>query len=193
MDIDLQPFCSTDIDRQYLLKPFSRNGYTYATNGHIMLRVAERPGIPDVEKQFNQERPLEGIEAAEFFRPIFDLPPAPDGLGPCDKCDGRGYAHDCPDCECECETCGGTSSVDPERFISTAVGPKSFALNYIRQVLALPDVEIQVFPAEDDGKQMLFRFRGGVGALMPLRGVKGEHVDIKLAPSPSAEGAGAKP
>jgi len=178
--IDLQPFCGTDETRFYLMKPFTRDGHTYATNGHIMVRVEPRPEIPDAEKPFNQDRPLEGIEAAKFFRPSFELPPAPAAKGPCTACDGRGYDHDCPDCECVCDVCKGDGDMDVERRITTKIGPKVFALNYARLMLSLPGIEIAELPDKEDGKPLLFKFDGGVGALMPMRGSRNEHIDIKL-------------
>ena len=42
MTIDLQPFCGEDHDRWYLMKPLSFGDYTYATNGHIVIRVTRR-------------------------------------------------------------------------------------------------------------------------------------------------------
>lgn len=190
MEIDLQQFCGDDPSREYLHKPFSRDGFTYATNGHIMVRVTLRPDVPDVDKKFNQNKPLEGVETATFFRPAFDLPPAPTETGPCKTCDGRGWDHDCPDCQCVCQVCKGQGDANPELIISTTLGRQNFALNYVRQVLSLPNVEIAALPAKDKGHTLLFRFDGGVGALMPIRGEKPDHIDIKFA-SASAEAVSA--
>lgn len=188
--LDLKPFCSTDETRPYLLKPFSRDGFTYATNGHIMVRVALRHDVPDVDKKFNQNAPLAGVDETTFFRPSFELPPAPTQTGECTLCEGRGFDHDCPDCECVCEICKGEGNVDVEKNISTAVGPTLFALNYVRQILSLAGVEIATLPKKANEKPLLFRFDEGVGALMPLRGEKADHVDIKFAPL--TEGYGTK-
>jgi hypothetical protein len=144
--LDLQQFCSTDETRHYLLNPFSRDGFTYATNGHIMVRVALRPDVPDVDKKFNQEGPLKDLESATFFRPSFELPPKP-VRGECPTCEGRGFKHNCPGCECQCGTCDGSGESDGERLFSTSIGPKIFALNYVRQVLSLPGIELATLPA----------------------------------------------
>lgn len=177
--LDLQQFCGTDETRHYLMKPFSRDGFTWATNGHILVRVALRPDVPDVDKKFNQNGPLKDIDGATFFRPKFDLPPKP-AKGECPTCDGRGFAHDCPDCECQCETCDGSGESDGERLFSTSIGPKIFALNYVRQMLSLRGIELATLPETADENPMLFRFDGGVGALMPMRGGRADHIDIKL-------------
>lgn len=178
--INLQPFCSTDETRFYLMKPFTRGGFTYATDGIIMVRVAERTDIPDVKQKFNQDAPLKGVETATFFRPAFELPPAPTANGKCTDCDGRGYDHDCPDCECICDTCHGSGNMDTERAISTVIGPKIFNLHYARMMLSLPGIEIEAPPEKSDEKPLLFRFDEGVGALMPMKSQREDHVDIKL-------------
>jgi hypothetical protein len=179
--LNLQQFCGTDPSRDYLMKPFSRDGFTWATNGHILIRVPERPEFSDIEQRIkiNIAEPLKGFGVAKFFSPSFELPPAT-VRGECLKCAGRGHLHDCPDCDCECEHCDGTGNSDSEQFASVSIGPTPFALNYVRQILSLPRVEIEEFAAEQSEKCLFFRFDGGVGALMPLRRESEDHVDIKL-------------
>lgn len=179
--IDLQPFCGTDECRFYLMKPFSRDGFTWATDGHIMVRVALREDVPDTSKAFKQGTPLEGIDSATFLRPMFELPPAPTQIGPCKACEGRGCDHDCPDCECICEKCHGSGDMDAEKAISTNIGAEVFCLAYVRQMLSLPEVEIETPRTKSSMKPFFFRFAEGVGVLMPRRGENKEHVDIKLS------------
>lgn len=178
--LDLQPFCGTDETRYYLMKPFSRDGFTWATDGCILIRVAQRPGVPEIEQKIAVSEPLQGIDAAKFFRPSFELPPAPAARGECSACQGRGLLHDCPDCDCKCEACVGSSTMDAEQKITAMVGPTSFSLKYIRQMLSLPDVELEEFPKERSEKPYFFRFAGGVGAVMPMRRETANHIDIHL-------------
>lgn len=178
--LDLQQFCGTDPCRSYLMKPFSRDGFTWATDGHILVRVQLRPEIPDVDKKFSPQAVLAGIDDLKFCHPSFELPSAPTGIGQCDACEGRGHMHACPDCECECEACGGSGEMNPERQMSTSIGLKIFSLYYARQMLSLPDVEI-AWPIEADEKPLLFRFDGGAGALMPMRSQRANHIDIKFS------------
>lgn len=180
--LDLQPFCGTDECRFYLMKPFSRSGFTWATGGSIMIRVPCREDVPELEIKIAVERPLAGIGNAEFYRPQVELPSA-QATERCPYCDGRGYLHDCPDCQCKCTRCDGSGDLDLERVTSTGIGPHLYALNYIRQVLALPDVELAVMTAEMAGAPLFFRFNGGVGALMPLRAKHERHVEIERGAS----------
>lgn len=175
--LDLQPFCGTEETQYYLMKPFSRDGFTWATDGCILIRVAQREGIPDIEQKLNVSKPIENIDAKTFFTPSFKLPPAPTETGPCPSCEGRGYAHDCPDCECECERCNAQGTLDSEILISTKVGGNFFSLKYVRQVLSLPGVEVSASADKNDAP-LFFRFDGGVGVLMPLRTAHVEHVEI---------------
>jgi hypothetical protein len=58
---DMKPFCSTDEIRPYLHNPFSRGDYSYATNGHIIVRVrkvaeiSENDQAPDAGMLFLRE------------------------------------------------------------------------------------------------------------------------------------------
>ncbi len=46
--IDLKPFCGDNDIRYYLNEPFSEGEFTYATNGHILIRVPRRDDVPEV-------------------------------------------------------------------------------------------------------------------------------------------------
>ena len=51
---ELQAFCSDRDDiRYYLQKPWSDGVYTYASNGHIIVRVARLPDVPEEPKAPN--------------------------------------------------------------------------------------------------------------------------------------------
>lgn len=183
--IDLQPFCGTEDARWYLMKPFSMGEFSYATNGHILVRQPRRADVPDIDvkaPKFKPDNALVGLDAAKFYVPTLQLPTAP-AAGPCPACDCRKFEHDCPDCECTCETCNGSGEGNPERNISTAIGGSFFALNYVRLMAALPDLEI-ANTAEAiavGAKPLLFRFEGGVGALMPMLSPRENHIEIERA------------
>jgi len=178
----LKQFCSHDPTRYYLMKPFSQDGYTWATNGHIMVRVAQIDGIAPFDgKAINVARPLKGIEDAQFSSRAFTLPPAPEELDDCIKCAGRGTEHECPDCDCTCEYCKGTGRVDRESKISTTISGQIVQLAYARMVAGLPGVEVSERASEGIAP-LFFRFDGGVGALMPLSCKSHDHVEIEVTP-----------
>lgn len=173
---ELQEFCGnsdTEPSRPYLHSPFSRGDFTYATDGRIMVRIARVASITrDAEQIKTLDKPLEGAENATYHcLPTVDLPQVQ--KEPCSKCDGRGHEHDCPDCECECVACDGSGHVWERTSVSIGAAP--FALRYVNKLQALPEVEV----ADDnkDGERLLFRFKGGVGSLMPLRRAYDRHLD----------------
>jgi hypothetical protein len=122
--MDLQKYCSHDEIRKNINKPFTDGGYTYATNGRIIIRVPRIEGIGEQEKVEN----FKPVEPDKLFSKIPDYPyfPIPDIPEPsfdmCFKCQGTGKVKICPECdgagiimfrnsynnyECDCETCDG--------------------------------------------------------------------------------------
>lgn len=173
--LDLKPFCGVDQCRPYLLQPFSVGNFTYATNGHIMVRVPRRADVPDKTKEFNQDKPLEGHEKA-IYAPLTGSLPVME-MEDCDCFDG--YEHDCPDCECVCEACDGDGKTYPHA--STSIGGANFAARYVALLLTLPGIEVAAKHAFPD--PLLFRFDGGIGALMPINGECATHIEMKATNS----------
>lgn len=167
--LELQKFCSTDKSRPELHKPFSCGNFTYATNGHICVRVTKRDGALEDNGR--------GEWIAKFFKKQPEMSPAK--FAPlqliatlaevkCPECNGRGREHDCPACECECDNCAGTGKAEKRRS-HTYVNLRgaAFDLKYVRQIAALPAVELELFAPKL--APMYFRFDGGDGVLMPVR------------------------
>lgn len=117
--IDLTPFCFNreNEHRPDLAKPFTRDGFTWASDSLIALRVPQRGDVGEDGADVTRIAPFfEGIEAREW-RPLDEVLTGRvrtypgtldmvcmdcDGSGkivPCDKCSGLG--------ECSCPTCGG--------------------------------------------------------------------------------------
>jgi hypothetical protein len=163
--IDLQPFCSTDDTRPYLMKPYSRGEFTYATNNHVLVRVPRRDDAPEHDKAPNVESVFIKFHKGEFVpAPPFDVPAFE--TTECDECaGGTEPAHDCPECECECETCDGTGSIVEKA--SLTIRGSIFDAKYIRLLLALPSLELPTTIDAIDA--MPFKFEGGDGLLMPMR------------------------
>lgn len=161
LDIDLMPFCDDDPSR-CLDAPFSWGEWTYATNGHIAVRVPRLTEIPERQKAPNDKaEKIFSNNAATTYEPLpkVDLTPSQ-----CKQCGGRGRMHECPDCECECTLCYGSGEADQ----IVKIGHLLFAGEYIRRMQALPGIEIGNLPNKADDP-LLFRFTSGEGLLMPRR------------------------
>lgn len=113
--IDLKKFCADD--RYQLSEPWSVDQYTYASNGHVLVRVARRDDAPEKENALNVAQLWEAFdEKADFV----GLPKTPAfTVTRCLHCRGSGAVVQCIECdgegtlECdlghdhECEECQG--------------------------------------------------------------------------------------
>lgn len=178
--IDIKPFCSTDKALPYLMQPWSRGAYTYATDGYILVRVARRDDVPENSQAPDAEKLLEKvqIDTASFTPlPPFDLPP--EKMDECASCGGSGYEHDCPNCNCICKNCNGSGEESHYGFISVGIFGLPYASRYIAIIRSLPGVEISRTAARLD--PMPFRFDGGIGLLMPLTRCSETHIEVECA------------
>jgi hypothetical protein len=164
MSIDLSKFCAEEGRRYHLGNPFSRAGYTWATDGKILLRVPLRADVPDVEGAPHTERVWSDAKGAFVPVQAFKVPD-PERMQ-CDVCEGRGTMHDCPDCTCECDECEGTGQIEEATFVSIGDGP-TMQRKYALKIMALPGLEVEV--PELTVERMHFRFEGGEGIVMLMR------------------------
>lgn len=130
--IDINKFCSTDKSRIYLTNPWEMNGFAYATDGHLAIRIpcglVSIPGITEEAEKY-----LSGVPGlidsakldAKHWIKLLKLPEQP----LCKKCNGTTKAPketECPECEgtgeaiaendyheyeVECKTCDGDGEV----------------------------------------------------------------------------------
>lgn len=167
-EIELQQFCSREETRPYICQPFSLGEFTYATNGHIIVRVARRAdaGEQDILKQGSVDKVLACHAGAEFKTfPTLSIPDAV--REPCERCDGTGKEHaDCDCCTHKCENCDGEGSCASRRSI--AVGDVSFNVDYLLQLQKLPGFAFHRKPVVGIHPTP-FIFDGGIGSIMPLR------------------------
>ena len=116
--IDLKPFCRLEsmFRGDKFERPFSEGDFTFATNGHIAIRVEKREDVaPLPESALNKIMPmfeqwpgdaiftgLDAIKRLKWTR--------------CDQCAGEGRVIPCETCEGQgevvCETCGHESDCE---------------------------------------------------------------------------------
>jgi len=124
--INLQRFCASQYDlRKHLQQPFRRDGFVYATNGHVLVRVSVADGY---EADENEKAP---VRLDEMFKCIDEggvewrpLPPL-HAVKPCSRCFGSGQlrVEDCDSCDGKgeferdgydytCQACNGEGFVE---------------------------------------------------------------------------------
>lgn len=186
---DLMQFCSKEHERYYIAKPWRRGAFTYATNGHICVRVdaiesdEEQPKAPDAEKVLLRQ--LNPIFAPLRIRRLPDPP-----RRKCELCMGLGKWEDVGGVMVECEYCDGVGAV--ELMQSVSIAGAYFETKCINMIAELPDAEFPTNPLPDhkDWRKTVptsFRFAGGIGALMPMG--KGAQVHIGELSSYALEAA----
>jgi hypothetical protein len=172
-DIDLNKFCDPDDCRSVCARPFSVGEYSYATDGHILIRVDRKADISD------SDDPLKNKIISYFD--IKDLEPTPLPLNvslpereiiTCPECvDGIvEESHDCPCCECEdeCSYCNGTGKKDSDLLNRVEVHGAFFRQGNIRLIINLPNPMI-IKRSKEYTDPMCFSFDGGIGFVMPTR------------------------
>lgn len=178
--IELEVFCDPDRPK---LRPWSVDGHTYATDGHICIRVARREDVPERDDapdaaRFFADPPAEGLVPL----PSIEMPKPT--LTRCEECDGSGYKHDCPDCGCECAYCDGKGQL--AQRILVRFGRHLFESSLWRKLAYLPNVRLAAEP--DQHKRFCFMFDGGDGVTMPVSGVLKDDlvVEAEQVPPPAA-------
>ena len=160
----LRLFCAKGSFDRRLDNPFSRGAFTYATNGHIMIRIARLESVEEIERPPDVDRVFlaNAVALEGTMRPLRAPVPLSPAAVECGVCEGTGYGHDCPDCSCNCPICGGTGTL--EEFTIVKIGKRYFSSGYIRLVERLPGAII----SDVEGECLAFRFDGGVGLLMEV-------------------------
>ncbi len=192
---DLMSFCS-DENRKGITEPWSEGEYTYATNGHILIRVPRLDDVPQcdlapktVDKMFPESCPeklylVSVIHTSDSQEPR--ICPLCNGAGKpdkCPECKGEGtvelsnwyndYEVECASCEGtgkppQCELCHGTGKVSDEIPAPVKIGHFWLAEKYVRLLKTLPGCVIGN-ASHDPLKPAYYRFFGGDGLLMPIR------------------------
>lgn len=197
MTINLEQFCKPEQFQihGYMRTPFMVNGRTYATNGHILVRVDGYHSITEPRTDI-YKRMDEILSALDDSR-LSPLPRVEIGdLADCPRCKGRRHMKTCRECDGEgelnidsdwntytvkCLSCRGEGVLpdedgEPCRSCS-GTGKESFkpiqfrntaiANGYVRILETLPNLLIDL--TGQPGDVILFKFDGGVGAVAPIR------------------------
>jgi len=192
----LQTFCSKDETRQSIRAPFTFEGYTYASDGRILIQVKEIPGA--AKCTLSNFQPATLIPRGEDLLPV-TYPPAwetftsttskcttCDGRGKyskCTTCDGTGECrhcgHTCDDCDGSgliphitgrhtCEECDGTGKIEKDFWVGLNHGKIAVNLKYLTLIHTLPDVQLlhQVSQQDKRHQSLLILFTRGIGVLM---------------------------
>lgn len=169
---ELQKFCDTNTYHEAygITKPFSRGEWTYATNGHICVRI---PRISAITHEASVSKSAEKLFADAKARTAV-WQPLPDfelKRSVCNTCGGTGYTKGCgKDAELsfKCEDCDGSGEIKlPGKYIvQGSNGTTQISAIYLDMIKDLPNVMIAPY---DETSGFLFRFDGGEGMLMPMR------------------------
>jgi hypothetical protein len=192
----LRKFCAVNDIRYYLLNPIRRDGFLYATNGHIAVCI---PDNPEIDASNDETRPDFSFihkamaEITEFNPVSVEMPPP----ATCPTCGGAGFRVECPDCdgdgtfyhgdhEYDCKNCDGDGTLPADEgekgtvpcshcdstghdpFQTVRIGNSPFARRYVSMLKELPNAVIWTNP-EKELASAFFKFDGGFGVVMPCR------------------------
>lgn len=111
---DITPFCAEEAGRFLIERPWVKDGWRYATDGCVCVRVPA-PGEPDTPSPLESGPRL--FEADECFGAQYDFEadrctepfPTHDGRTFKQACDNEAHMKECPDClgsgTCHCPSC----------------------------------------------------------------------------------------
>ena len=165
--INLEIFCHPD--RPELVRPFSIDTWTYATNGHVLVRVPRRDDVaenetaPNVARMFPDDAPKARYKPA----PKFEIPR---GLTARRNVSVAAAPGKRTITGVQTVSACATAATARERLpklVTVKIGRASFNSKYVSWLQQLPNLELDRVPR--GFKPMRFRFDGGEGLLMPCR------------------------
>ncbi len=189
---DMQRFCAKEKTNFRLGEPFRIDGYLYATNGHILIRVKSegtntvRAGIPDV-RGLVKPRPVGAMKAVGKIEGTASCSQC-DGLGmigpagECDECHGRGdELCGCCDNYTVCKKCDGSGKLDGAEKCGRCNGTGDIQVEHVDigvedgairhdvfdLLNSLPGLRIQK-KIKDKSQYVYFSFDGGDGVFVQM-------------------------
>ncbi|MEH6347749.1 MAG: hypothetical protein V7785_21825 [Bermanella sp.] len=121
--MDIQQWCAKQDVRDYLKSPFNFNGKTLASNGHVLIAVPERAGLPSIyeglKKGVTKLLQIDGWEFSALDYQL-ELPEKVEceackghkkiTVNECKECNGEAvvcFENDFSDYTCDCASCDG--------------------------------------------------------------------------------------
>lgn len=196
--MDITKFCAPGDIRYYLHKPMRHDGYLYATNSHIAVRIEDDPTIEAEPMPASLQNSVLQKMATDTTDRTWRPVPQVNGAAtkPCAYCDGTGRVVKCPDCDgdgefehgdhtYECKACDAAGRV---ASASKDVGEKCLdccgsgvswketvefdGVHIAARYIYLIGTEIpgaEIGISKDPAGIQLFRAPGIVGCVMPMR------------------------
>ncbi|HLA29286.1 MAG TPA: hypothetical protein VJZ49_15475 [Syntrophales bacterium] len=178
-------FCGKDETWPPLMKPWQRDGYIYASDGEVMIRVPAggvNDPVEDEPKAPSGAFVFDATPIPPTFYPIPDIePPAeqPREKEACERCSGEGFG-ECPTCGqvAPCGECEGTGKVTPKRNVKRiTIGGRDFAAAKLYRIKTLlPGAHIGPNEPRRGATSLpaaRITFDGGEGLIMPMKAQKG--------------------
>ena len=196
--MDITKFCATNDPRHYLHKPMRHDGFLYATNGHVAVRIADDPAIeggpmPQHLQNGILQKMVDDTED-RAWQPVPVIDKA--SLRDCAYCNGTGRATTCPVCDGEgefehfgdwydcrrCETtgqvaaksandaatCSYCSGSGQDASQSVEVGGAHIAARYLH-LIATEIPGAEIGISKNPLGVQIIRAPGVVGCVMPMR------------------------
>ena len=133
MGVNLKSFCSDEEFRSYLNRPWTRGEYTYASDGHILIRVAALAEYGDADRAPDATR-IAVVPDGELTPIVWADFPKPPATIECEECEGAGSKAPCG-CHCHqciCNSCRGEGTIQPPQFAALRGG--QFNARFLRLV-----------------------------------------------------------
>jgi len=174
----LADFCG---QTKSLSEPFCENGYTYASDGKVIVRLPSEEITKNKDCFYDMSSLL-----FEQKGKLVSLPELPkETKATCDICGGCGKMTGCSECEggqWECRKCNSTGYFKDGKLIchecngsgmvvsnfqkTITINGHKLQLGYLRKLSKLPEIKIVAHPVK---YQHYFKFDGGDGILMGVR------------------------
>lgn len=165
----LKQFCCPDDNMSYngsLRNPWLREGFTWATDRSICLRIngrvddaPENADAPSTDNMFAGDYHATG-DWKPFAQIVIGVPAraCPECLGKQKHACQCGHVHDCGECN-------GTGQV--KSFGDMIIGERKLAGKYLQLISLLDGLEVNL--SGKPNVPMSLRFNGGIGLVMPKR------------------------